>query len=236
MEDEATEAPRQRPEQAPGRSHIAAQQQPSMSQLAEDEELLALAIEDYLPHQDHTAPAEPSHTTERQQQPPTSYLAQDEQLLARSVGGEAPRQPLHLRNSSSLQEPDETRAPAARKQLGRLSQLSQPCAAQHEQHATGLEDADNQELLPLCDMDDEPEDKGAQSSSSLAPEHQQHLGAAGTVEDAKLLIVKAMDKVSTQLPQVAQQADLVEPSHPDSDEDDEEPLRFNRKKHVVLAD
>ena len=234
MEDEAPEALRHQP-LASAPSHRSAQQQPSMSQLAEDAELLALAMEDDEPQQKHAAPAGPSHVFEHPQPLSASPLAEDGQLLALAMEDEAPKEPCHSQLPTQ-QKLVEASMPANKKQLGRLSRLSQLSTTQDEQASTDVEDADKQEVLPPSDMDNKVEHTALQPYSGLPQEHQQHLAATAAAEDGELLMLCEMDKQHAQPPQASEQAATAVMDHQDSEEEDAEPLVFTRKRQAVLAE
>ena len=231
MEEETPEALRRHP-LAPPPSHPSAQQHPSMSQLAEDEELLALAMEDDEPK--HTAPAEPSPISEHPPPPSGSRLAEDAQLLAVAMEDEAPKEP-YQSQLSTQQKLDEAPVPGNKKQLGRLSRLSQLSIAQDEQPGAGLEVADKQEVPP-SNMDSKAEYTALQPHLGLPQKHQPRLAAPAAAKDGELLALSGTDMQPSQLPQASQQAATAATDQQDSEEEDAEPLVFTRKKQAVLTE
>lgn len=213
----------------------AEQHQPSLSQLAEDEEPLAIAMEDEAPKASQQQPVArvPSQLSP-QQQISVSQVAEVEELLGLAMEDDEPQQ--------------KDAAPA--------SSLSQ-----HQQPPNASQLAEDEELLDLATEDEAPK-KLSQSQVSLQqkltgastpaakkklgrlsclsqPSASQHEQQAIGLEDAdeqELILPCEMDKQPSQLLQAPKLAATVEPHRQDSEEEDEEPLVFTRKKQAVLTD
>ncbi len=150
--------------------------QATASQLAEDEELLALAMEDIDEPSRHQ-PAAPREDAPAQQLPSLSQLAEDEELLALAM--EDADEPL-------------TRQPAAPNDAPPAQQ--QPSMSQL---------AEDEELLALAMEEDEPQHNvAAPAEPAQIPGHQQQPSAAQPAEDEQL--ATASDKEALKHPSQSQ--------------------------------